>query len=294
MVDYSQAPRDIVRSGGSCSRSRRTCRQRRRIRICTTTGAGGRSPAPSFWGTVAFLLFFFVLGLLTLLVPWLLARDIGEPSYPRRLPVRLSSADGARDLAVGAFSLGVLFAAPVYPLGMLALGLRHSDVQGWAVGGCLACTAIGGFMLLIGVMQLYKRLVKGEAVVELMVERLHPGQGVPLFITYEPGWLQPQRLRVNLLCRETTRHRKRGDSGASTYDYTQRVQHTAILYEHGFEDGAYGTWEHSLTLTLPDDAQPTTNPGDYPAIFWDIVLEISAPRAPDFALRFPFQIVAEV
>ena len=249
-----------------------------------TAGAG-------FWGWLALVLFCALLAPLNLFGPWLRTRFGSARPEPRRLPIALRSIDGARDTTWSILMLGIAFFAPAFPLLMMALRMRDSDVVLLVIGACLACAVLGAILLWISGSHLYKMLSMGEAIVEIGAEPVHVGGQTPAFISYRPGRLAPERIMVEAVCRKTTRETRRSGSGPSSYVYRRSIIHEAPIASKAAVDSlTIWPWQASATVTIPVEAAQSTDPTVYPTIDWGVEVVVSVANSPDFRLNFPFQV----
>ena len=136
--------------------------------------------------------------------------------------------------------------------------------------------------------QIYLIWGGSQTVVELSHEIIHPGQIIEVALAYRPGRLLTQALEAKMVCRETVRLRERG-RGGGRYVTAIHLEETLIACnEADIPSLQFGS--QPVTITIPEDAPPTTNPDHYPLIEWWIEATIKVAQAPDFRLTFPFKV----
>jgi len=131
-----------------------------------------------------------------------------------------------------------------------------------------------------------------STVVEVSAMPLSPGQVAQVFVAYRQGRLVTRGIEVKLTCQETTRRRKAArpaDSSGTAYTYQTRSLHEAIVARQSNLDLDPAGWEGCFDLAIPLDAR-SSQTGEYPEVYWAIVVHVEATGAPDFERTFPIQV----
>ncbi|MFN8453691.1 MAG: hypothetical protein U0401_03310 [Anaerolineae bacterium] len=249
-----------------------------------------------FWAMLA--LFFFCGGLVCANVVgvWLTLRS-SKPK-PHILSVRLPTYDGPnQEVAWGLLPLGLAFLTPAWPLVMVAW-YNLFDLNPIWPGAALACFLVGVIILVMVSRQVYLAFVGGQTIVEIGAEPVWPGQEVALYVEHAPGRVKTQSAEVQLVCEQTIREtrtiHKTGEGRSSqTHNYKKSLIHQASLEHFSAAEQVTLPWQQQLTITLPLDALPTSQPEAYPAIEWMIACKLKLVSAPDIRMTFPFRVVVE-
>jgi hypothetical protein len=243
---------------------------------------------PQFWGALAG--FGFTAGLVATNLVGILQtvkRLGGRPPLGQRLPFRLPAANEANpEIVWGLLPLALAFGTPVYPLIRLAF-LDWGEIGfmwgGMALVSFLAAMIMGYIIL----RQFYLMLNGGQTVVEASHETLQPGQTVQFAIAHRSGRFKTQELHARLVCRLTVRRDHYNPKKGTGQRYVTTLLHEETLkVYHEREIPFLQMAGQPITVTIPADAQASTEPDHYPHIEWRVEVDVKVADAPDFQLIF--------
>lgn len=219
-------------------------------------------------------------------------------SKPQQLAIRLPEEGGGSGPALW-FSLPMLAALVAFIYALVRVfqqlwPLPGPDADFWRpvtlvfIGLGLAGVAALGYwagrhMYLLG--------SGSSTTVEVSALPLSPGQEAQVHVAYRPGRLATTGIQVKLTCQETSRRKatRPGGGTGKTYTYHTRTLHETIIARQTHPELNPAGWQGCFDLAIPLKARPSRT-GEYPEVYWAIVVRVEAAGAPDFERTFPIQV----